>query len=68
MPTSHAAVRHGVSWGKARRAEQAFLAMLQKYQYELLCHRLHYEPGDIDFSDYLEIWWDSTYLTHVQGV
>jgi transposase len=26
MPTSHAAVRHGVSWGKARRAETAFLA------------------------------------------
>jgi transposase len=26
MPTSHAAVRHRVSWGKARRAEQAFLA------------------------------------------
>lgn len=26
MPTSHAAVRHGVRWGKARRAEQAFLA------------------------------------------
>jgi transposase len=26
MPTSHAALRHGVSWGKARRAEQAFLA------------------------------------------
>jgi transposase len=26
MPTSHAAVRHGVSWGKARRAEQTFLA------------------------------------------
>ena len=26
MLTSHAAVRHGVSWGKARRAEQAFLA------------------------------------------
>jgi len=26
MPTSHAAMRHGVSWGKARRAEQAFLA------------------------------------------
>jgi transposase len=26
MPTSHAAVRHGVSWGKARRAEEAFLA------------------------------------------
>jgi len=25
MPTSHAAVRHGVSWGKARRAECAFL-------------------------------------------
>ena len=25
MPTSHAAVRHGVSWGKARRAEHAFL-------------------------------------------
>ena len=25
MPTSHAAVRHGVSWGKARRAELAFL-------------------------------------------
>jgi hypothetical protein len=24
MPTSHAAVRHGVSWGKARRAEKAF--------------------------------------------
>ena len=22
MPTSHAAVRHGVSWGKARRAER----------------------------------------------
>jgi transposase len=26
MPTSHAAVRHGVSWTKARRAERAFLA------------------------------------------
>lgn len=26
MPTSHAAIRHGVSWDKARRAEQAFLA------------------------------------------
>jgi transposase len=26
MPTSHAAVRHGVSWNKARRAERAFLA------------------------------------------
>jgi transposase len=25
MPTSHAAIRHGVSWSKARRAEQAFL-------------------------------------------
>jgi transposase len=25
MPTSHAAVRHGVSWNKARRAEKAFL-------------------------------------------
>ena len=25
MPVSHAAVRHGVSWGKARRAERAFL-------------------------------------------
>jgi len=25
MPTSHAAVRHGVSWGKARRAELTFL-------------------------------------------
>jgi transposase len=25
MPTSHAAVRHGVSWGAARRAEFAFL-------------------------------------------
>jgi transposase len=26
MPTSHAAVRHGVSWSKARRAEQSLLA------------------------------------------
>jgi transposase len=26
MPTSHAAVRHAVSWGKARRAERACLA------------------------------------------
>ncbi|HJZ72470.1 MAG TPA: helix-turn-helix domain-containing protein [Vicinamibacterales bacterium] len=26
MPTSHAAVRHGVSWSKARRAAKAFLA------------------------------------------
>ena len=25
MPTSHAAIHHGVSWGKARRAEHAFL-------------------------------------------
>jgi hypothetical protein len=25
MPANHAAVRHGVSWGKARRAERAFL-------------------------------------------
>ena len=27
MPTSHAAVRHGVSWSKARRAEKAFCRM-----------------------------------------
>jgi len=26
MPTSHATVRRGVSWSKARRAEHAFLA------------------------------------------
>lgn len=26
MPTSHAAVRHAVSWSKARRAEKAFLS------------------------------------------
>ena len=26
MPTSHAAVRHAVSWGRARRAERALLA------------------------------------------
>ena len=26
MPISHAAVRHAVSWSKARRAEAAFLA------------------------------------------
>jgi hypothetical protein len=26
MPTSHAALRHGVSWSKARRAEKAFLS------------------------------------------
>lgn len=26
MPISHAAVRHALSWGKARRAENAFLA------------------------------------------
>ena len=25
MPTSHAAIRHAVSWGKARRAEKGFL-------------------------------------------
>ncbi len=25
MPTSHAAIRHSVSWGKARRAEKGFL-------------------------------------------
>jgi transposase len=30
MPTSHAAVRHGVSWGAARRAEYAFLRRWDK--------------------------------------
>jgi transposase len=30
MPTSHAAVRHGVSWGKARRAERAFLVSFRQ--------------------------------------
>lgn len=25
MPTNHAAVRHGISWSKARRAEKTFL-------------------------------------------
>jgi hypothetical protein len=29
MLTSHAAVRHGVSWSKARRAEKAFLLVHQ---------------------------------------
>ena len=37
MPTSHAAVRHGVSWSKARRAEHAFLA-------EWDCHRPRRRP------------------------
>ena len=37
MPTSHAAVRHGVSWGKARRAEHAFLR-------EWDAHRLRRRP------------------------
>jgi transposase len=30
MPTSHAAVRHGVSWSKARRAEKAFLTAWER--------------------------------------
>ena len=32
MPTSHAAVRHGVSWSKARRAEAAFLAAWDRHR------------------------------------
>lgn len=32
MPTSHAAVRHGVSWSKARRAEHAFLAEWDRHR------------------------------------
>ena len=34
MPTSHAAVRHGVSWSKARRAEKAFLAEWDRHAAE----------------------------------
>ena len=37
MPTSHAAVRHGVSWSKTRRAETAFLAEWDR-------SRLRYRP------------------------
>jgi transposase len=36
MPTSHAAIRHGVSWSKARRAEKAFL---QSWDRTRLRHR-----------------------------
>ncbi len=32
MPTSHAAVRHGVSWGKARRAAVTFLAEWDRHR------------------------------------
>jgi transposase len=32
MPTSHAAVRHAVSWGAARRAEQRFLARWDQHR------------------------------------
>jgi len=39
MPTSHAAVRHGVSWGKARRAEKAFLAEWDRTRVK---HRPHH--------------------------
>lgn len=30
MPTSHAAARHAISWGKARRAERAFLEQWER--------------------------------------
>ena len=36
MPTSHAAVRHGVSWGAARRAEVAFLEKDRALSLDLL--------------------------------
>jgi len=44
MPTSHAAVRHGVSWGKARRAEKAFLA-------DWDCTRVKRQPRHIGLDE-----------------
>lgn len=44
MPTSHAAVRHGVSWGKARRAERAFLEDWDR-------HRPHRRPRHIGLDE-----------------
>lgn len=44
MPTSHAAVRHGVSWGKARRAEKAFLQAWDRT-------RVHYRPRHIGLDE-----------------
>lgn len=44
MPTSHVAVRHGVSWGKARRAEQAFLADWDR-------SRVHHQPRHIGLDE-----------------
>ena len=44
MPTSHAAVRHGVSWGQARRAEHAFLR-------EWDAHRPRRRPRHLDADE-----------------
>jgi transposase len=44
MPTSHVAVRHGVSWGKARRAEKAFLADWDRT-------RVHHQPRHIGLDE-----------------
>src|SRR5712691_3783653 len=44
LPTSHAAVRHGVSWGKARRAEKAFLA-------DWDCTRVKRQPRHIGLDE-----------------
>ncbi len=44
MPTSHVAVRHGVSWGKARRAEQAFLADWDRT-------RVHHQPRHLGLDE-----------------
>ena len=43
MPTSHAAVRHRVSWSKARRAERAFLA---EWDRDRPAHRPRYLGAD----------------------
>jgi transposase len=44
MPTSHAAVRHGVSWSKARRAEKAFLV-------EWDHRRVHHRPRHLGLDE-----------------
>jgi transposase len=44
MPTSHAAVRHGVSWSKARRAEKAFLQDWDRT-------RVHHRPRHLGLDE-----------------
>lgn len=66
MPASHAAVRHGVSWSKARRVELAFLAEWDRMRPKH--HTRHLGPDEIQRGKGQRFWTVRSDIIHAEAI